>query len=177
MNIVLMKKNGYTVLGTEWIQKSYQKQLHALIKCPNLNHKPYPVWWNNFLKGYFCKECDYENRNKMIWNKELVTDFYKKNGLTVANVNDWHTVDKPTELIDDEGYKYMASITTIKQSGDKSNYKFNIYNPFSLENIMVVCYQKLKILNLFKQQIILLMVGVVILILVSQMETKYLKRN
>lgn len=133
------EKNGYTVLGIEWIQKPYQRQLHALVKCPNLNHEPYKLWWNNFINGYFCKQCDYENNNKLIWNKELVTDFYKKNGLTVINVDDWHTVDKPIAVEDDEGFKYMASITTIKQSGNKSSYKFNPFNLFSLENIKLYC--------------------------------------
>ena len=123
----------------EWIQKPYQRQLHALVKCANLNHKPYPVWWNNFLKGYFCKQCDYESKNKNMWTKEQVIDFYSTYGLEVLDIDNWRTVDKGIACKDKIGFIYTASITTIKQSGNKSKYIFHRWNPFSLYNIKLYC--------------------------------------
>lgn len=140
MNKYCKEQNeGYCVLDLKWIEKPYQKQLWAFIKCANKNHEAYWVLWNNFLNNYKCKKCDYESRNKNMWTKEQVIDFYKSNGLTVININNWHTVDKPIAVVDEKGFKYMSSITTLKQSGNKSSFKFNKLNPYSLENIKLYC--------------------------------------
>jgi len=132
------QNNGYLVLDIKWIEKPYQKQLWAFVKCSNKNHKPYWVWWNNFLHEFLCKKCDYENKNKNIWTKEQVIDFYKQYGLEVLDIDCWRTVDKGIICKDKIGFKYNASITTLKQGG-YCFYLFNKLNPYSLENIKLYC--------------------------------------
>lgn len=130
---------GYSVLDLKWVKKTYQKQLWSLVKCSNKNHEPYWTNWNNFLHGYLCKKCDYENNNKKMWSQKEVIEFYSKNNLNIININEWHSVDQSIKVEDEEGFKYISSITNIKQCGNKSTFRFNLYNPFSLENIMLYC--------------------------------------
>jgi very-short-patch-repair endonuclease len=129
----------YKILDIKQIDKKYQKQLWALVKCPNKNHKSYWVWWNNFIKGNRCKLCFYENNNKTLWTIEKVIEFYKNYGLDIIDINQWVDVDIPIDTIDDCGFKFKSSITNIKQMGNKSSYIFNVYNPHSLDNIKLFC--------------------------------------
>ena len=130
---------NYKVLETKHIDKSYQKQQWALVKCPNENHEPYWVWWNNFRNGDRCKLCHYENNNIIEWDKNKIIDFYNSYELKVVNPNNWHSVDIPIEVEDTIGFKYMTSITTIRKIKRKSNFIFHKLNPFSLYNLKLYC--------------------------------------
>jgi len=130
---------GYYVLETKKVEKSYQVQLWALVKCPRDNHEPYWVWWNNFLKGYWCKKCYHEEFEITAWNTKKVESFYKEYGLKVVeDISKWKSVDSSILTIDDEGYKYTTSITGLRQYG-KSSFKFYRLNKYSLENIKNYC--------------------------------------
>ena len=48
---------GYVLLDIQIEKKSYGNQLKALIKCPNVNHDAYWVYWSNVLSGYRCSLC------------------------------------------------------------------------------------------------------------------------
>jgi len=70
---------GYRVLDLKWIQKSYQNQLWALMKCSNEDHNPYWVCWNSFYsKKRRCKRCHYEKNNLIKWDCTSVIDFLIK---------------------------------------------------------------------------------------------------
>ena len=101
---------GYSVLETKYIQKSYQKQLWGLVKCPNINHEPYWVCWNNFTKGYRCKNCFLEQENKEAWDKNKAFDFFYKNGYTMLNRNDFENADISVYCHDNDGFIYKISI-------------------------------------------------------------------
>lgn len=73
-----------------------------------------------------------------MWTKEKVMNFYKQYGLEVLGIDNWKTVDKGIVCKDKIGFKYTASITTLKQGG-YCFYMFNKLNPYSLENIKLYC--------------------------------------
>ena len=128
---------NYKVLDTKWIQKSYQNQQWALVKCPNKNHKEYWVWWNSFKRGFYCMECYYEKNNFTFWITDKVVEFYKKYNLKIVNINEWKNVDKSVLCIDKYGYKVFASITNLKNGyGKPSLFQYNIH---ALENIKHYC--------------------------------------
>jgi len=105
----------------------------------NDNHEPYWVWWNNFLKGYWCKKCYYDKFQITEWNAKKVLNFYKEYGLTVLDdISKWKSVDSNISTIDEEGYKYITSITSLRQNG-KSSFKYYRYNKYSLDNIKNYC--------------------------------------
>lgn len=116
--------NGYIIKDTRWIQKSYQKQLWALIQCPNRKREPHLYWWNNFRKGYLCKECYYEVNNLVQWNNNEVIKFYKKYGLNIIDINEYKDVDTGILCYDSEGFKYKTSITQLRQMG--KNHPINL---------------------------------------------------
>ena len=131
---------GYSVLETKYIQKSYQNQLWGLIKCPNINHEPYWVCWNNFTKGYRCKTCFLEQENKELWDKDKAFDFFYKNGYTMLNRNDFEGADISVYCHDNDGFIYKISITNLKRA-IKNNYGFSIIknNDYAIENIRLYC--------------------------------------
>lgn len=130
------KFKGYKILDTKWVQKSYQNQLWALIKCPNLNHEEYWVCWNNFKKGWLCKKCYHEEKGITSWTKELIYDFYKQHNLNIINIDNWKDVDTPLWCDDNYGFKVRPSISSLK-----ANYKPLVFskNKFSIENLKLYC--------------------------------------
>lgn len=129
--------NDYKILDIKWVKKSYQKQQWALVKCPNQNHEAYWVWWNSFKRGFYCKECYYEDTNKQKWNKDDVIEFYNSYNLTICNIEDWKNVDKSVLCIDKHGFKVFASITNLKSEyGNPHPFQ---YNKYALENIQHYC--------------------------------------
>jgi len=128
---------GYKVLDIKWVEKPYQKQLWALVKCPNKNHEEYWVWWNHFKNKQFCKKCNKENKPKhLIWNDEKVYNFYKKYELQIVSIGDFESVDKSILCINKEGFKVFASITNLKANRNPSPFQ---YNKYALENINLYC--------------------------------------
>lgn len=128
----------YNISDIKKVDKGYQIQLWALIKCSNKNHESYWVWWNNFLNGFRCKKCYYDKFKMTEWNKNKAKDFYKEYGLSVVDISEWKDVDSCTLTIDSEGYKYITSITGLRQYG-KSSFKYYKSNKYSLENIKNYC--------------------------------------
>lgn len=132
---------GYIVLEEKRINKGYQNQQWALIKCPNKNHEPYWVWWNNFLHNYRCKQCDYESKNKSYWTPQDTYDYILSNGYIMIDKNDFKNVDTPVICIDNEGYFYNISITNLKcleRNQQQSFHKFKS-NPMAIQNIKNFC--------------------------------------
>lgn len=127
---------GYKVLDTKWVKKSYQTQLWALIKCPNENHEPYLVCWNNFKKGWLCKQCFYENKEKVQWTKEMAYDYFDECGCKIININDWKNVDKTVWCYDKIGFKVKPSISSLKAGYKPSPF---VKNKFALENMKLYC--------------------------------------
>jgi len=130
------QNNGYKVLDIKYIEKPYQKQLWALVKCPNENHESYWVWWNNFRRGYYCKLCYYENNNLTIWSNDKVIDFFNKYELKIVNINDFKDVDKSILCIDKYGFRVFASISNLKGNRTPSSFQ---YNKYALDNIKLYC--------------------------------------
>jgi hypothetical protein len=131
-------QNGYKVLEIKIVEKSYQKQLWAFVKCANLDHEGYWVWWNNFVHGYYCKQCYYENYNITKWDKSKVISFYEQFGLKTININEWCDVDTPIFCEDNIGFKYHISITNLKHRNEIDT-KFHTSNQYSLDNIKLFC--------------------------------------
>lgn len=129
---------GYKVIEIKQIDKVYQNQLWAYVQCDNLSHEPYWVWWNNFLNSYLCKQCYYDKNNITSWDTQKIIDFYKIYGLELLDLNEWKSVDDNMTSRDDLGFKYIMSITALKQYG-KSSFKFNKFNKYSLENLHNFC--------------------------------------
>lgn len=129
---------GYTVIETKWKELKYQKQLWALIQCPNNEHIPTWYWWNNFKRGCLCKQCYIEDKKLTIWDSEKVTEFYKSYDLEILDITQWINVDKRISCVDNDGFKYTCSISSLKQYG-KSSFRFNVNNPYSIENINHFC--------------------------------------
>lgn len=132
---------GYSVLEEKRIDKGYQKQQWALIKCPNINHEPYWVWWNNFIHGYRCKQCDYDNKSKTFWTPQEAYDYILNYGYVMVNKNDFKNVDTPVICSDVEGYFYNISITNLrclKRKQQQSFHKFKS-NPMAIQNIKNFC--------------------------------------
>lgn len=126
----------YKVLKMKWIEKTYQKQLWVLIKCPNKNHEEYWVNWNAFKRGNRCKLCYYEKNNKTMWNKNKVKEFYNSHNLNIVNINDFKSVDKSILCIDKNGFKVFASIINLKGGRTPSPFQ---YNKYALDNIKLYC--------------------------------------
>lgn len=131
------QNEGYKVLDINLIEKSYQKQLWAFVKCPNDKHDPYWVWWNNFIHKNRCKKCYRELHDIISWTKDLVCQFYKENNFTIIDINDWKDVDTSMACYNKDGYKIIISITAIKQKNKPCI--FSAYNPYSIENIKKYC--------------------------------------
>jgi len=131
------QNNGYKILEIKWVEKPYQKQLWAFIKCPIKEHEPYWMWWNHFYKKDNCKQCSYDKLRKRNLESFDVTTFYKNYGLTILNINEWKNVDSKMSCIDKLGFKYKTSVTVLRQSG--KSFIFNKRNPYSLENIKLFC--------------------------------------
>lgn len=126
----------YTVLETKWVNKHYQNQLWAFVKCNNENHNPYWTWWNNFRRGYWCKQCDYENNNKINWDVDKIIEFYNKHNLTIVNMTEYENVDKSITCLDKNGFKVFASITNLKAGRTPS---FLQRNKYAIDNLKLYC--------------------------------------
>ena len=131
---------GYSVLETKHIKKSYQNQLWAFVKCPNIDHEPYWVCWNNFINGYRCKACYLERENKESWNKDKAFNFFKENGYTMLDVDKFISIDIPVYCYDELGFIYKISITNLKRA-KKRNIGFSIIknNDYAVKNIQLYC--------------------------------------
>jgi len=127
----------YKVLDIKWIQKSYQKELWALIKCPNNNHKESWVLWNSFKKGFLCKQCYYDKNGLTNWTNELAYSFLDERGYKMINIDDWKNVDKSIWCHDKYGFKVQVSISNIKRKNSCPS-PFQ-YNKFALDNIRLFC--------------------------------------
>ena len=132
---------GYAVLEEKRIDKGYQVQQWALVKCPNQNHKPYWVWWNHFSHGRRCRECMPDNKKVVKWNEELAYNFLKLNKYTPLDNGLYHSVDKSIPCYDENGYILMISISNLKRAIKNNKFNFSIVknNPYSIENIKLFC--------------------------------------
>lgn len=135
-NYCIEQNINYKVLETKYIEKSYQKQQWALVKCPNENHEAYWVWWNNFHNGYRCKLCHYEINGLIMWDKNKAIEFYSKYNLNIINIENFKSIDKRILCINKDGFKVFASITNLK--ADKIPSPFQ-YNKFAVENMNHYC--------------------------------------
>jgi hypothetical protein len=105
----LKEKNKDEVFIDMFVKdKGYQKQKWVTLKCQDINHPEYSVWWNNFIKDNNwgkCPCCMEEYTGVTRWTKDKVVDFHKLNGFTVANIDDWSDVDSFSAYIQKEfGY-------------------------------------------------------------------------
>jgi hypothetical protein len=133
---------NYVVMEIRWEVFPYQKQLWALVKCPNDNHFAYWVWWNNFTKGYFCRNCWAEENNIINWDLEKVNNFYLNNGLKILNISDWEDVDTRIYCLNKDGYKVQASITNLRSYKNiGKGYGPSIFrnNKYAIDNIKLFC--------------------------------------
>ena len=132
--------NGYIVSEIKYVQKTYQNQLWALVKCPNVNHDAYWVCWNNFARGYRCKQCSYEQQGKEMWDKNKANSFFKSNGYIMLNDDDFTNTDVPVYCRDANGFIYKISITNLKRSLN-TKFKFSIIknNQYAIDNIRLYC--------------------------------------
>lgn len=132
---------NYKILDTKIVEKKYQKQLWALVKCPNEKHEAYWVWWNNFLHKYYCKECDYELKGKEFWSKEKAFLFVKEHGYTMCNKEDFKGVDSSFPCFDDKGFVYMLTITNLRNVDKNHQKNFSLFrkNPYAIQNIKNYC--------------------------------------
>jgi uncharacterized protein YlaI/very-short-patch-repair endonuclease len=128
--------SGFSVLDFKWVEKSYQKQIWALIKCSNKNHDSYWVWWNNVLSGRICKKCYEENNNITNWTKENIIKFYESHNLKIINVNDFKNNSTGLSCINEEGYFVNPSIANL-QAGEKPHWL--TYNKHALDNVSIYC--------------------------------------
>ena len=132
----------YTVLDTKWISLSYQKQLWALVKCPNEKHLEYWVWWNNFTKGYFCKSCWEEEKNIIFWDLNKIKDFYFNHNLEILDITEWEDVDTDIYCLNKDGYKVKTSISDLR-AFEKigKGYGPNLFrnNKYAIDNIKLFC--------------------------------------
>ena len=133
--------NGYVVLEMKWIDKSYQKQLWALVKCPNPSHEPYWVWWNNFIRNYRCKKCYYEDNNMIDWDKYMAYNFMHENGYTMLNIDEFKDVDTAVYCKDTKGFIFKVSITSLRASINGAHKKFSLTknNDYAVYNIKLFC--------------------------------------
>lgn len=129
-------KNGYIVLDVKRVKKSYQNVQMALMKCPNKNHEAYWVSWNQFRRGFYCKQCDYDKKGKITWNNNKAFEFFISYGYKMLDLNDWKNVDKTVWCTDKDGFKVRPSITNLR-SNIKPSYLQ--YNKFALDNIKLYC--------------------------------------
>ena len=121
-NFCVTCANGYSVIETKHIQKPYQKQLWALVKCPNEFHKPYWACWNNFKRGDRCKECYHEDNRIMNWDKDKAYEFCLINGYKMLNKDDFKDVDNQFYCYDKNNFIVKLSISNLKR------YLSNKYN-------------------------------------------------
>lgn len=128
---------GYTILGTDRVDKGYQNVLYAHVQCPNLAHRAYFVPFNRFKGlGNRCLSCHKESKGQEQWTVKKVFSFFLKNDLIILDPINWHSVDDKVSCVDQQGYKYKASITSLKSKSNPSKYK---NNPYALENIQLYC--------------------------------------
>lgn len=136
------QNNGYIVVETKYIKKSYQNQLWALVKCKNESHEPYWVCWNNFIRGHLCKHCYQEKYNISSWTTDRAYEFLKNNGYEMLNKNDFENVDKCVYCYDKNRFILNISISNLKRYLSNSKVKgFSITknNKYAVYNIKLYC--------------------------------------
>lgn len=133
--------NGYKVLETKWIDKGYQKQLWALVKCPNPNHESYWVWWNNFIREYYCKKCYYEDNGLTKWDKYKAYNFMAEHGYTMLNIDEFKDVDTGIYCKDKDGFIVKVSITNLRLmiKGYQHSFSITKNNDYAIYNIKLFC--------------------------------------
>ena len=132
---------GYVVLEEKRIDKGYQIQQWALVKCPNINHKPYWVWWNHFSHGRRCSECVTKNKRIIKWDEEKAYNYFKSNGYTPIKDGLYKNIDTSVPCCDKNGYIYMISISNLKRAIKNNKFNFSIVknNPYAINNIKLFC--------------------------------------
>ena len=130
---------GYIVLDTKIVDKGYQKQLWALLKCPIPEHEPVWMWWNHFTHDRRCKHCKPERLRKTLSkNLNEVEKIFNEYGYTIDNLDDFKNVDTCIACTDKEGFKYYTNISSLKaHNGSASKYKKA--NPYAMYNIKLFC--------------------------------------
>lgn len=134
---------NYHVLNIKYVDKGYQKQLWALIKCPNINHSPYWVWWNNFRRGNRCKQCYFEENNKISWDKHSIYDYCFKYGYRMLNIDDYKDIDTTFYCYDKNNFIVAVSVSNLRRilNGKYNISKFSIikHNKYAKYNIDLFC--------------------------------------
>lgn len=71
INYCLNNCDGYVILDVFRRYEEKSNNLYVYLKCPNINHEPYAVSWNNFYsRGDRCHRCFYDNNtgdNHPLW--------------------------------------------------------------------------------------------------------------
>lgn len=92
----------------------------------------YETTWSHFYNtGSRCPICAIENRkyNKINFDK-IKAELYNKYGYKIIN-GEYNGLNSMFDVIDDEGYRYYATISSIKRGVRK----ISSYNKYSIENI------------------------------------------
>lgn len=131
---------GYVVLEEKRVDKGYQNQQWALVKCPNKNHESYWVWWNHFTHDRRCKYCNTQ-KVTLKWNEEKAYAYFNSNGYTPLTNGLYKNVDTTIPCYDENGYILMISISNLKRAIKHNKFNFSIIknNPYALENIKLFC--------------------------------------
>lgn len=134
---------GYIVLDSKYIDKGYQKQLWAFVKCPNPYHEPYWVCWNNFRRGNHCKKCFYDENNFVMWDKQMAYDYCLEHGYEMLDINDFKNVDSPFYCYDKDGFIVSVTITNLRQvindNGKQRGFSIIKNNKYAKYNIDLFC--------------------------------------
>lgn len=117
---------GYELLSDKYINNTSKLQF----KCCN-NHI-FDVSWSQFYNtGSRCPICNIENRKYIKNNfKNIKDDLYKEYGYKIIS-GEYKDRKSMFDIIDDYGYKYYATIESIKIGIKKISSK----NPYSIDNI------------------------------------------
>lgn len=124
----LIKNNiGYELMSDKYIDNNSK----LIFKC--CNGDIFETTWSHFYNsGSRCPICAIENRkyNKINF-KEIKDELYKKYGYKIIG-GEYEDSKSKFDIIDDDGYKYYATIASIKRKGLR---KISSHNKYTIDNI------------------------------------------
>lgn len=132
---------GYSLLDMRTIQNDSGPALQALIWCGHEDHQPYWAYWTNIISGYQCLRCSHERMHKTKWNADNVNEFFKENGFTIVNKDDFVSADTPIAFYDDDKYIYRSNVGNMQKyaSGERKSFSKYVGNPYAIYNIQHFC--------------------------------------
>lgn len=128
---------GYEILDLKHVDSGSRNIPKVLVKCPDSNHKPYWVNWNNIKRGRRCFECYHKQRDgtPTIWTEEKIIQLLNEYELKPLS-NDFKHPKKKILCMNNDGYFVNVNIMTLTQGMIPSPF---MRNKYAIKNLKKLC--------------------------------------